>query len=87
MNPKNLLSRFIVSFNFSGNALEWVSSYLTGRIQQQLCSDKTPHTAGVPPGFPSDHCSFLFRSLQSVDVLHDLHKVSIQQYADDKPFL
>ena len=81
-----LLKRLSKQFGVTGNAANWIQSYLTGRTQSVLVSGKYSEPAvlkyGVPqgsvlgPGLFSDYSS-------PVASLVRLHDISVHCYADD----
>ena len=81
-----MASRLYTSFGIHGTAIDWISSYLSGRSQHiavgQACSAPTSLSTGVPQG---SVLGPLFFTLYVSPIAHIVNSWGIQhqQYADD----
>jgi len=81
-----LLRRLSHSFGFTGSALMWVKSYLTGRSQTvrlgSHCSSCTPCSVGVPQGSVLGPLLFTIYT-SPISHIAESHNIQQHQYADD----
>jgi len=84
-----LLRRLETKFGFTGTALEWFKSYLSGRFQQVVIDDATSDKFNMDFGVPQGSClgPLLFSIYMTplLDIVSN-HLPTVHCYADDTQF-
>ena len=84
-----LLRRLETKFGFTGTALEWFKSYLSGRFQQVVIDDATSDKFNMDFGVPRGSCLgpllFSIYTTPLFDIVSN-HLPTVHCYADNTQF-